>query len=334
MKRNPKGRIVTWVIVAVLAVGVLGFLLLRARKAPELVPVAETPGGKVQVVEKGPGKGFAKPVLSEEEKDELDNEAMGKALRTGAGCAEILYDEALRQTCEDTLAYDAALKSNDEALCAKIKDEVMRTNCLDRVAMSLAIAGGDAKLCDKIKDSALAQQCKDRLSVGLGRTAESSKDCEGIADEKIRQACLDNFYFASSMKTLSEGDCDVIVDGALRDRCQQTLVKTQEVSKLATEQAVRTYVSTEETLQDCGTDQGATSTACRDQTNFNLAQQKKDLKYCQAIIDSALQQNCLSIQSASINNYYLRLATSRKDPSLCEKILDAGLKATCITYAK
>lgn len=331
--RQQKGKAISWIIFAVLIVGVFALLWIwQGKPATPEVPGAPSP--QAEEGAKKPSKGFAKEVLSEREKGELDNEALSQAMRGSGDCEAIAYDEALRQTCEDTLLYNKALQSFDEKLCEQIKDQARREDCLNRVYLYLATQGSDASLCDKISDDRLKQECKDRILAQRGRSATSAKDCEVIQDEQLRQGCLDNFNFASSVQSLSVQSCDSIQDAELKSRCSKTVSKNLEVIELGKAQALGQRQTTEQKLQGCAALTGAEAAACKDQSNYSLAAEKKDLSYCNLIKDATLQKNCVSAQTASINSYYLKLAISKKDASLCSKILDEGLRATCLTYAK
>ena len=331
--RPQKGKALSWIIFAVLIVGAFALLWFWQRKP---IP-AEVPGAQAPQAEEGakkPSKGFAKEVLSEREKGELDNEALSQALRGSGDCEAIAYDEALRQTCEDTLLYNKALQSFDERLCEQIKDQAKRDDCLNRVYLYLATQNSDSSLCDKISDDKIKQECKDRILAQRGRSATSAKDCEAIQDAQLRQGCLDNFNFASSVQSLTAQSCDSIQDAELKSRCSKTVAKNLEVIELGKAQTLGQRQTTEQKLEGCAALSGAQATACADQSNYSLAAERKDLSYCNLIKDATLQRNCVNAQTAAINSYYLKLGISKKDPALCSKILDEGLRATCLTYAK
>ncbi|MBN2096770.1 hypothetical protein JW752_05275 [Candidatus Peregrinibacteria bacterium] len=318
-----KGKILNWVLFLLFIVAVFGVLVFLQKRAgaPEAPltppPVAEEGPGK-------PGKEFATPQLTEREKKRMDNEALSKAIQTGAGCEAIQFDAEARQQCEDTLAYNEALKKNDEKLCRQISDEVLKIKCLDALYSRLAIQALDAELCRKIDDEVLQQECLDRIQATFGRTAKSAATCEGIEDKTLRQSCLDNFYYSRSVETLSKESCNQIISAELKDRCVKSVAKSTEVLEVAKAQTVRTYQSHEETLKTCTTD------ACKDDANYNLALVKKDLSYCNAITDEDRQGQCIKTQTVSINTYYLRMAMSKKDASLCDKILDSTLRSACL----
>lgn len=328
---SQKGKILSWIIFIVLLVIVFGLLyyVQKIREVPEAPPV--TPE---EEVERKPPKGFAIPELAEEVKESLDQEALHQALISGKGCEEILYDKELRQLCLDTLIYNSAIQKNDETLCEKISDKDLRDECFDHVYSKLAAQTFDENLCKKIKDDLLKQNCLDRIQASFGRTAESAETCEKIEDEILKQNCLDNFYFSSSIDSLSQESCENIVDIELKERCSKTVAKNIEVAEISKTQVVREYQSSEEKLKACAELSGEDADLCQDEANFDLALEKKDLSYCNAISDAGKQNQCIRVQSANINNYYLKQATSKKDPSLCSKVLDESLRSICLTYAQ
>lgn len=334
--RSQKGKILSWIIFTILLV-IVFVGLIYFQKIREEIPAKPTEVAEEKAEEekpKKPRKKFAVIELSEEEKAELDNEALNLALQSGEGCEEIKYDMELKQKCLDIMLYNDALKKNDEKLCQQIVDEELKTKCLDHVYAALAAESLDSDLCKKIKDDELRQNCLDRIQASFGRTAESAETCEVIKDEILKQQCLDNFYYSSSIENLDEESCEKIADFKLKERCQNTVVKNIEVVEISIQQAVRTYESEEERLEGCGQLSGESAQSCKDDANYDLALTKKDLSYCNAIENNIKQDQCIKVQSANINNFYLRQAVSRKDPSLCDKILDEGLRASCLTYAQ
>jgi hypothetical protein len=332
--RSQKGKALSWIIFAVLIVGAFALLWFWQKKpvpAPVTAPVSAP---SVTPEAKKPSKGFAKQELSKQEQGEIDNEAMNQALRGSGDCEAILYNDVLRQTCIDTLLFDKALKANDPKLCEQIQDKTKQSDCLNRVYLILATRGSDLLMCDKISDDKLKQDCKDQIHSQNGRTATSAKDCDVIQDETLKQTCLDNFVFASSVQALTVASCDTIQDAELKSRCSKTVTKNLEVIEVGKAQMLGQKQSTEQQLQGCAALSGSEADRCKDQSNFDLAAEKKDLAYCNLIKDSAFQKSCVDTQTTSINRYYLRMATTQKDSSLCSKILDEALRATCMTYAK
>ena len=133
---------------------------------------------------------------------------------------------------------------------------------------------------------------------------------------------------------MSEDSCENISDSSLKSRCAETVVKNIQVEEIAKTQVITKYKSNEEKLGECDQLSGDSAESCKDDANYNLALEKKDISYCNEIKDSDKQSNCIKVQSGSINNFYLRQAIARKDPKLCDKILDEGVRKTCLTYAQ
>ncbi|MFC1733480.1 hypothetical protein ACFL6I_24540 [candidate division KSB1 bacterium] len=338
--RHQKGKILSWIIFIVLILIFFAALLYfqKIKKEPTAESVPVTTPTKERVIEEAkpvkPRKQFAVPEVAEEEKERRDNEALNKALLSGEGCEDIEYDEALRQLCLDTLLYDSAIQKTDETACEQISDPELRTKCHDQIYFSLATKGLDAELCNKIESAELKKKCSDTIQALSGRTAESAESCGSIADAVLKQNCLDNFYFTNSIENLTEESCENIADPSLKDRCSKTVAKNKEVIEISKQMVASEYQSNEEKLQNCEQLSDESAQTCRDETNYNLALEKKDLSYCSKIQNKEKQDLCVKVQTANINNYYLKQATSRKDPSLCNKILDEGMKATCLTYAQ
>ena len=328
--RQQKGKILSWIIFIFLLLIVFGALIFyqKISEAPEATEVIQ------EEAERKLPKGFAIPELSEEEKENLDNDAFGKAMQSGEGCEEIKYDEELKQACSDTLLYNSGIQKNDERLCEKIKDSDLKNKCFDYIYSNIAAKTFDEDLCNKIKHLELKQNCLDRIQASFGRTAKSTETCEVVEDENLKQNCLDDFYFSHSIENLSPESCENIVDIELKERCTKTVAKNIEVIEISKTQVVREYQTSEEKLAGCDQLSGVSADICKNEANYNLALEKKDLSYCNAITDTDKQNQCIRVQGANINNYYLRQATSKKDPSLCSKVLDEGLRTICLTYAQ
>lgn len=336
--RSQKGKILNWILFAILLVAGL-VLLIYFQKIREEIPKKPTPVAeeKKEVEIKKPSKPtktFATEELSEEEKAERDNEALNKALQSGEGCESIQYDPALKQKCLDILLYNSALKKNDEKLCQQIADADLKEKCLDKVYAVLAAQSLDENLCKKISDSELRQNCLDRIQASFGRTAKTADECQKIEDTILQQQCLDNYYYSASIEKLNKESCETIKDLKLKERCLSTVTKSIEVAQISLQQAVRTYQTDEEKLAGCDELGGENADTCKDDANYNLALSKKDIAFCSEIENSVKKDQCVKVQGANINNFFLRQAVSLKNPSLCDKILDEGLRTSCLTYAQ
>ncbi len=338
--RSPKGKILSWIVFIVLILLIFGliyyFQVIRKAPTEGPPPVITPPTTTEKEEEEKPTKpkGFAVPQISESKMEELDNEAYNKALQSGKGCEEIKYNKDLKQQCLDSLLYNSALTKQDEKLCQQIVNSDLKVKCLDQVYFNIATKTKNKDLCEKITDKQLKQKCSDQILAFSGREVESAETCESIQDGALKQNCLDNFYFASSVKNLTEESCENIKDAELKERCNKTIIKNLEVMEISKAQVVREYKSYTEQLEDCGQLSDDKSQTCKDEANYNLAAEKKDLSYCNAIQNAEKQTQCIKVQSSAINNYYLRQATYLKDPSLCAKILDEALRTTCSTYAQ
>lgn len=329
---SRKGSVKTWVIFIVLILIAFGLLYYfqQIRKPAEEEPAPPAPTVKEEPapVPKKPRKEFAVDELTEAEKKEVDYESLNIAMQSGEGCENIKFDPELRQQCEDQLLLDDALRRGNENLCNQIENEVLRTQCLDQIYLSRATQEFDAELCKKIIDEALKQSCFDRLQSVLGRMAASAESCDVIKDPILKQSCLDNYYFSSSIDSLDTESCENIKDSSLKERCSKTIEKNIEVVQMTQQAITREYKTTAEKLEICTTD------SCKDEANYDLAYEKKDLSYCNLIIDSQKQSECIRVQSANINSYYMKKATSKKDVSLCNKITDQSLRTSCIDIVK
>ena len=330
--RSQKGKITSWIIFAVIIVVIFGLLVFLQSKQATKKEEASVGITKTVTKVSKPRKKFAIPEVSEEQKKEQDKKAFNDALLFGKGCDTIKYDSELKQICLDTLAYNDALQKKDETLCEKIVDSEIKTKCYDQIYLSIAISESDTKFCDKIENSEIKQNCLDQLLAFSGRTLKSAAECNAIKDIKLKQTCLDGFYFENSINNMTKDSCGLVKNKELRERCENTIEKKVEVAEATQKQIVGTYQTVEEKLEECGSMTGQKATDCNDKVNFSLAQKNKDISYCNSISDSSSKSDCIEINSASINNFYLKQATLNSDPSLCNKILDSELRTSCISY--
>jgi len=326
--RSTKGGIKTWLIFILVIVVVFG-ALFYLRSITKKVPEAE-----VEITEevKKPSKPFAEPPeLTEEEKKDVDNKSMGSALLSGSleDCEKITYDEELRQKCFDTLNYALTLKSGDESQCEKIEDDELRQKCYDKIYFSAAMDAFDTSLCEKIKDKALKENCLNQIRVIMGRTAKSESDCDSITDSVLKQQCLDNYRFSSSIKELDESGCESIKDAQLKERCMNTIVQNIQVIERSKTYTAEQAKTAEEVLATCDSMGGDEAQECKDEANYALAFEQKDLSYCSKIADSSTQQTCVKEQTENLDQYYFRQATAKRDLSMCNKIINSSLRSLC-----
>ncbi len=330
--RSQKGKITSWIIFTVVILVVFGLLVfLQSRQTTKKEKASVGITKTITKVTK-PRKKFAIPEVSEEQKKEQVNKAFNNALLTGKGCEAIKYDTKLKQICLDTLAYNDALSKKDETLCEKIVDLKIKTECYDQIYLDIAISGLDTKFCNKIKDSEIKQNCLDQILAFSGRTFKSADECNVIKNSSLKQTCLDGFYYENSINNMTKDSCGLIKDKKLKRRCENTIEKKSEVAKATQKQIEGTYQTIEEKQEKCENMTGQKAIDCNDEVSFSLAQQNKDISYCNSISDSSSKSNCIETNSANINNFYIKQATLNNNPSLCNKILDSALRTSCISY--
>ncbi len=334
-KNNHRGGIITWlVLVIVIALG--AWLLWTFRFAAGPLEEFEKPVVQEEVKEeeeKKPAKKFKEP--SAEEKVALDEKALLNALKSASpeDCDAIRWNDELKTECKDTAYTAETLKSKDSSGCSAIVNPVLRQECLDQIAYTAALEGRSVEACSDIVDAVLKQQCIDLLNVSIAKTAESADECDVITDETARAKCKDEFYLTDSIESLDEGSCANIEDAASQTRCVNTIALQRANYENAQTIKSRTIVSNEQQLQNCSNLDGLQSSTCADTANFNLAFEKKDLTYCNAISDANKKSQCFIEQGAKIDQFYLGQATAQKNPELCSKVSDAQAQILCQQFA-
>jgi hypothetical protein len=325
-----KSGIKPWMIFILLLVIVFGGLFF-------LKSVPDRPSAKNTAEEAKSGKSFANiPELSEEQKKQIDTEAIRNASLSGSStdCDKIIYDEKLKLKCYDNFYYAQAIKLRDENLCAKIDDADKKAECYDKVYFSAAIDAFDSSLCQKIKNKEMLQGCINQLGAFMGRTAKNISDCDFITSQSLKQECLNNFYFSSGIDSLDKTGCDKISDSRLKSRCVSTIDQNLKVTEISKTYAAEQPKTVEETIKTCDAMTGESAQGCKDQANYSLAFEKKDLSYCSRITDSAMQQSCIKEQTENLDQYYLRVAMATVSPPVCNKIINTSLKSFCLDSVK
>lgn len=320
--KSPKGKIWSWILFVVIMLAIFAGLLFLQNRYSQ---TNQQPNQPVNQNEEVSGKTFAQPEVADEEKEALDQKAFNDSILEGKDCSEIKFDQALRQQCEDTRAYQLAIDNNDQVQCERINDNNLRQSCLDQVYFALANLNANSRLCENINQNDLKTTCLDQVRFSLLTTIESESDCEVIQTEPLKQNCLNNFYLATSLDNLNEDGCLKINDASKSERCRQSVKQTSKVVELAIEeQKINTTLENKQ-IAECTTDE------CQDQKQYNLAFENKDLSYCNKIKDNTKKEDCLKTQSISINQSYLRQAISTQDASICNKILDSILQSLCLS---
>jgi hypothetical protein len=323
---SNKGGIRAWLIFALLIVIIFG--LLYYFRSVLIAPEEEI----VEEVEK-PKKEFVVIELTPKQKEEHDNAALNDAFLSGnpENCESIEYDEELKKQCLDNLNYAGILRSGDENQCEKLYDEELRKRCYDKIYFSSATSILDSALCNKITDEALRQKCNNSVQLVMGRSAKSEQDCESITDPEVKQDCLDNYYLSSSTKEIDQLSCNNIKDAELKDECIASVTQNVKVIEEGKKIAMAKVApkSTSDVLKGCNAKSGELAQNCKDDANFNLAFQNRDLTYCNKIVDTDLKDDCIKQQTENIDAYYLRKATATGDKSLCDKIITLSVQTFC-----
>jgi len=113
------------------------------------------------------------------------------------------------------------------------------------------------------------------------------------------------------------------MDAQLKERCTITITQNIEMIAKAEEYKQEVPKTTQEVLETCDDQE------CKDLANYNLALEKKDLSYCNKIVDSDLKETCIRQQSEMLDQFYLRMATVKGDKSVCSKIINQSLRDLC-----
>jgi len=319
-----KGGIKTWLIFVLIIILAFGTLYYFRN-------IYEKPIEEITEEEKS-SKGFAVEELTEEQKAELNNTSLNKALISGdlEDCEAILYNEDLKQQCIDNLNYANILRSGDENQCEQLSDEDLKQQCYDKIYFNAAMESFDLDLCQKISDEAMKENCTNQIQVVMGRTASSEAECEVITDDELKLECLDNYHYSASVEDLDLESCSSITDSSMKERCEKTVQQNIEVIEISKQPVAERPDTTEEILESCDNLSSSLAQECKDQANYDLAYEEKDLSYCNKIIDEEMQSECTQEQGENLDQYYLRQAMAMRDESMCSQISNTSLEQLCI----
>ncbi|PIZ73096.1 hypothetical protein COY07_02320 [Candidatus Peregrinibacteria bacterium CG_4_10_14_0_2_um_filter_43_11] len=328
---NQKGGILSWIIFFIVIMMIFGVLLFLQSHSQKNIPSEKQTTSES---EKKDGKKFATPELTEEEKRERDNVRLNEALRQGTpeACETIEFDSELKQNCIENTWFALAIKEENENTCAILKNTTQHETCFNQVYYNRAISEIDMGICQKIMEPALRQNCTDRIGAMFTYTPKNKTRCESIQDSILKKGCLDNTSFSSGIETLNSKFCDEITNSALKENCNQTVTQNIKVTEFDKEQMPQVGKSSPELLNDCESLEGEEKKNCRDEVNFDLTLEKKDLNYCGTIQNDQKRSECLQVQGENLNRFYLKQAIAKKDIASCEKITTLSLKNSCINH--
>ena len=333
-KIGLKNNLKTLLLFIVFTLVILGALILLKDCSQEgKLPTYS--GGEDSSDEDETSKPFAVEELTPAQKAERDSNALKDALFSGdtEDCESILYNQEMKERCLDNVNYAKIIKTGDEKQCDVLFNKELRQKCYDDIYFIAAVDSLDVTLCEKIKDETVRSDCTSQIRVVLGRTAESAEGCDSISDPMLKQECLNNYYLSEGINQLDETSCDNIEDATLKERCSKTVtdnIKVVEASKEAAELALTTAVSSESLLENCNLYPADKAVICKDRIYYDLAFERKDIAYCNKVIDATKKQSCVKEQTEKLDQYYLRQAMSKKTPSLCDKISNTSVKSLCL----
>jgi hypothetical protein len=151
-----------------------------------------------------------------------------------------------------------------------------------------------------------------------------------ITDSVLKQQCLDNYYFSSSIEDLDESGCETITDAQLKERCLNTIAQNIQVIETSKTYTAEQPKTAEEVLATCDSMGGDEAQECKDEANYTLAFEEKDLSYCSKIVDPDTQQICIKEQTENLDQYYFTQGMAKRDASVCNKIINTSLRSLCL----
>lgn len=311
---SSKGHIISWIIFVIFLFG-LFFLLLFSQKKISHQPISEPNEEQTQTRLKP--KGFAEAEKTTQEKEALDLEAFNDSILHGAGCDRIAYDPDLKARCIENFRYHDAISQNNTSICMEIIDENLKGQCLDQVFFGSSLTSSDLEVCKKIKSADLQRRCLDQVYL-------ASLKCDSIEDTALKNHCLDELSYHQAAASLKKDNCHMIRNNQQKEDCLTQIKNIQEIQKHASEINQSLSQSAHPPSSACETAE------CRDDLNFDLAFQQKDLNFCMKINYPEKKKKCLEINQISLDQYYLRQAVQQVDQVFCDRLLSPELKKICL----
>ncbi|MBI5412196.1 hypothetical protein HZA43_03400 [Candidatus Peregrinibacteria bacterium] len=321
---SQRVRVGAWLLFLIL-IGALLIFLYRlstpvSRTEPEKAIQEKTPAATGQVI----------PI---DTRIKQDNEAFATAVKEGSddACNQIQFDDSLKQKCLDGIHFTGIINRRNVEACDQLLDPKTRQFCIDKIYFLKGVDGLDAAVCEKIIDASLKANCLDQINVLLNANHQTLESCGQIQSGDIKSVCFDQYYYQLGIEKGVASDCSKINDPILSERCKKVVAQKSIPASAA---SVRPDLSPEGQLKTCQSLNEADKLKCKDEANYELAFEKKDLVYCNSITDSTLKNKCQMDQEDKINGYFLRLAIAKKDATLCQKIIREDARTTCLNYIK
>jgi len=345
-KKLQQGSVVTWVLF-ILIIGSGLALLLFFKQAPNTPILKTQPSTDTTTIENPIDSNDAvtdkediTPIDPEDvivdpndyQKELLDEDAITSAYESGdsSNCEKIAYNKKLKQECLDNLNYPNIIRSGNEKECKKLYDKTLRQECFDKIYFSAALDTSNLSLCNKVDSKNLREQCSNKVKLLIGSRSKDITTCESITNFVIKQDCLDEYQYTLAIDNDELSSCDSIIRPELKIKCQTIINNNQTVTALANEPTSAKIVTTTEKLLSCEHLQGESQSTCRNESNYLLAFEKKDLSYCDKITADAKKSECYHQQSENLDRFYIRQAIASHELSSCYKIINPGLKAVCL----
>ena len=247
-------------------------------------------------------------------------------------CASIL-DSAQKIFCINQINYNLAVEMGDYKYCALIRGSNMKNKCKEYLDKYFESNGK----CDSITDANKKSICKmeDKLS---NNQQVDQKTCSTITSVADKNKCFDYYYYnivANNPSITSQAGCDVILNPTDKKNCYQ-LIDARKTKTTEAKETLGVKVDGSKNIpaleKKCAwVIGGKWKDDCLEKEYSKIAVEKKDITYCDVIVNSESAQGCKNYYHGLSDLEYFKNAKNNKDVSQCNNIQDELSKKQCIT---
>jgi len=267
-------------------------------------------------------------LLNADQKKEVDQYAIGTAMRSGSllDCELIRFDSKLKEQCQDTIQLATTLGTQNPD-CKLIQDDLLRQECDDHSAYKKGVSKADGNICGSIQDLSLKQNCLDETHLRVARFSQSLEECGKINNTDLKNDCISQLTLAQATTSQSLETCDELTDSDEKERCTQSITQTQAITQATAE--TKTSPSSRVYFEACKKLAKDLRINCEDSAYKQLAFERLDTNFCSEINAFTKQAQCEAELSWHIDQNRYQSAFETKNINACNLISDADLKSNC-----
>jgi hypothetical protein len=219
-------------------------------------------------------------------KNSLNNDALEKQAEATASSTVYLTNKI----------YSEAFSRGSAEICKDINDANQSDLCIKLVAIKMA----DIDKCDMIGLEKIKNECNEEVNRVLFQKTLNIDYCKKIKNSTGREQCFLNFinkknFDENGCRNLDEEAVNLCLDLYYYEESQEKIdikfcQKMHEAESVS--ECINDLYYINKDIEICRQLTGDTQTLCYDIIGYNLATDKKDIKYCDYIISDNKEKEC------------------------------------------